>query len=242
MAGYRIYSFDWKPFADLTTNPESATPVALGELLQDSKLRKKLRIPAKIPTGSRDLALKIRDAFLQPEWYANQPKLDIALRQNLLKGLFFDPALKSFGLALTPAWREFCECCAFDLGAVLAGKAQLNLERMQKNKNKGVFYKYLEDADPRDNPFRWLGNRPYRYADWEGGYEDQEELEEEYESAVYSIQSPGDVEALAGVLARESQKMKQIDCAELHELLLDYEHCINGVQKRHAGMYVEVDT
>jgi hypothetical protein len=242
MAGYRIYSFDWKPFADLTTNPESATPMALGEMLQDSKLRNKLGIPAKLPTGSRDLAIKLRDAFLQPEWYADQPKLDVALRRNLLNGLFFDKALKSFGLALTPAWREFHDCCSFEVAAVLAGRAVLNLERMQKNKNKEAFYQYLEDADPGDNPFRWLGNRPYRYADWEGGYEDQEELEEEYESAVHSVQSPADVEALAGVLARESPTMKQIGCAELQDLLSDYEHCIQTVQKKHSGMYVEVDT
>jgi hypothetical protein len=242
MAGYRIYSFDWKPFVDLTTNPESATPVALGEMLQDSKLRKKLRIPAKLPTGSRDLAVKIRDVFLQPEWYVDQPPLDIPLRQALLNGLFFDDALKSFGMALTPAWREFYDCCSFDLGAVLAGKARLNLERMQKNNNKEVFYQYLEDADPGDNPFRWLGNRPYRFADWEGGYEDQETLEEDYGYAVYSIQSPEDVEALAEVLTRESPKMKQIDCAELHDACADYEHCIYGVQQKKAGMYVEVDT
>lgn len=147
MAGYRIYSFDWKPFVDLTTNPESATPVALGEMLQDSKLRKKLRIPAKLPAGSHDLAVKIRETFAKPEWYVNQPKLDIALRQNLLNGLFFDQALKSFGMALTPAWREFHDCCSFDLGAVLAGRAELNLERMQRNNNKEAFYKYLEGAD-----------------------------------------------------------------------------------------------
>lgn len=242
-AGYRVYSFDWMVFSDLTSNPESDIPSVLGEALLEEKTRKKLRIPSKrLPQSRDELATVIRDLFLKPEWYAKQPPREVELRHRLLFGMFFDNVLKSIGLSARPAWRKFHECCDFNLGSVLAGQAVLDLERMKRNDNACVYIRYVAGAEPDDNPFRWFGNRPYRYGTWRGSNEDQEDLEEECGQAVHSIQSPDDVKALSRRLAEESDRCKSIPCKELHEAFSDYEHCIEGVRSRNAGMLVEIDT
>lgn len=68
------------------------------------------------------------------------------------------------------------------------------------------------------------------------------DFEEEFDCAVHSIHSPKDVTSLAGELAELSKQCQQIECAELQEMFADYEHCINGVNKKKAGMLVENDT
>jgi hypothetical protein len=184
-AGHRIYSFDWTVFTDLISNAESAIPSALAEALLDPQMRKKLRLPSKLPKTSDKLSALIRDLFLKPEWYADQPASDVNLRHQLLFGTFFDKKLKSIGLSATPAWRVFHKCCSFDLGYCLAGRWVLDLERMKRN--KGVYYKMLDDAEPGENAFWWFGNRPYRHGTWQASNEEMMDFEDEFAFAVYSI-------------------------------------------------------
>lgn len=239
-AGFLIYSFDWTVFADLTSNAKSRIPTALAELLQDGKIRKKLRLSSKLPSANDKLSSLIRDLFLKPEWFIDQPSSEVTLRHQLLFGMFHDKALKSLGLSAAPTWRAFHECCSFDVGYLLAGAFALNLERMKKS--SGAYFKILDNAARSNNAFRWLGNRPFRHGEWHGSNEDQEELEEEYGCNVHSIQSPEEVDSLAQELVEQMNRYEQIQCAELQELLADYKHCIEGVRKKNAGMLVEVDT
>lgn len=240
MAGFRVFSFDWAVFADLTSNPQSEIPSALAEKLVDEKTRKKLRLPSRLPKTGDKLSALIRDLFLKPEWYDGQPASEIKLRNPLLFAMFEDPALKSIGLRTTPAWRKFHEDCAFNLGYLLSGQAIVNLERTKHN--KGLFIQMVGDAEPGENAFWWFGNRPYRHGSWQGSNEDQWELEEEYGCIGHSIQSPQEVHTLASQLAEESRSYKQLGCQELDEMLSDYEYCIEGVRGKDAGMLVEVET
>ena len=98
------------------------------------------------------------------------------------------------------------------------------------------------DAGPGENEFWWFGNRPYRHGAWQGSNEDQAEFEEEYGLPAYSIQSPEEVQTLAGQLAEKSRDYRQLECQELNEMLSDYEYCIDGMRGKGAGMYVEIDT
>ena len=238
-AGHRLYSFDWSVFTDLTSNARSTIPAALAEATADPKTRKKLGLPAKLPKATDKLSTLIRDAFLKPEWYVDQPMTEVKLRHQLLMGMFFDKSLQSIGLSATPAWREFYECCSFDLGYCLAGRFALDLERMKRG--KGAYYKILENAEPPDgNPFWCFGNRPYRYGGWQ--LSNEYDFEDEYEFALYSIHSPDDVNAMAGRLAEMAKVWEKIECKELQELLADYQYCIEGVRKKKAGMFVENDT
>ena len=94
MAGFRVYSFDWAVFADLTSNPSSGIPPALAERLLDEKTRKKLRLPSKLPKSSDKLSVLVRDLFLKAEWYDGQPASEIALRHQLLFGTLKNRALE----------------------------------------------------------------------------------------------------------------------------------------------------
>lgn len=253
-SGYKVYSFDWTAFTDLTSNAESGIPSALAEALLDPLTRKKLRLPARLPRSRDGLAGVIRRLFLQPEWYADQPKADVKLRHQLLFGMFFEKRLKPIGLSVTPAWREFYECCSFDLGYCLAGRWALDLERMRRGKEvlyemlgrrmkRGgeVFYKILDRPEHDGNEFWWFGHRPFRHARWQASNEDVEDFEEEYDFEVYSIHSPDGVRSLSSRLAEMSRRWEPIECKELKDLLADYRHCIEAVKGKGAGMLVEND-
>ncbi len=243
MAGFRVYSFDWNVFADLTTNPESAIPEALGERLADEKTRKTLALPSKLPRTREKLSALIRDLFLEPEWYADQPASSVELRHRLLFAMFFENALESIGLSATPAWRAFYDCCDFNTGSLLAGQATIPVDRVNRSKGKTLYIQYTKNAKPDDNAFWWFGNRPYRYRAWQGTNEDQEEFEEKFEFSNYSIQSPEEVNTLWRQFEEKSKQLKEeVECKELEETLADYQHCLETVRTRNAGMLVEIDT
>ncbi len=225
-AGHRIYSFCWEAFTDLTSNPQSERPASLAGVLADPGTRERLDLPTTLPTEHEELTTTIRDLFLQPEWFAGQPKADVKLRNRLLMGLFFDEAFEPLGISVTPAWRPFYECCSFDIASVLAGRMALDLERMKRG--KGAYYRLLPNAEHNGNEFWWFGRRPYRYT--------------RRQASDYSIHSPEQVNTLSHELATLVQSCESIECAELHELLADYTHCIEGVKQRNAGMFVENDT
>lgn len=239
-AGHRIYSFDWDAFTDLTTNPQSEIHGALAQALEDEQMRKKLRLPGKLPKTSGELTPFIRDLFLQPEWFAGRPKTEVKLRHELLFAMFFSEQLQPLGLSLAPAWREFYECCCFNVASVLAGRMALNFEMIQRS--KAAYFKIVPDAKPRGNEFWWFGNRPYRHDAWQASDDEWIEYEEEYDCQTHSIHSPHQVNSLSGELAGLSKACEQIECEELQESLAEYAHCIEGVKQKKAGMFVENDT
>ncbi len=239
MAGYRVYSFNWSVFADLTSDSKADIHGQLAQLLSTATIRKHLQLPSKLPKAADQLTEVVRSLFLEPNWYAGQSVSDVALRHKLLFAMFFDEELRALGLAAAPAWREFYENCSFELGAVLAGRMVLDHTRM---KNGGAaYYKVVPDAAPGARPFWWFGNRPYRHSTWTGSNEEMMEFEGEHERVVYSIHSPEDVELLAGEVRRWSAEVNASGCDELMEMFADYEHCVEGVNKEHAGMLVEND-
>ena len=235
-AGLRIYSFDWAVFDDLTSNTASTIPAAVADALLDGKTARKIGLPAKLPKTRDALSARVSELFLKPEWYVGQPAADVTLRHTLLFGMFFEKSLKAIGLSATQVDEE----CSSNLAAVLSGRATLNLEHMRRN--KGMFIKYLVDAQPGDNAFWWLGSRPFRYKTWTGSKDDSWDFAEEYEHEAYSIQSPSYVHSLAHQLDEQSAGFQSIACEELHEALACYRHCIDRVKAKNAGMLVEHDT
>lgn len=239
MAGFRVYSFNWSDFADLTAQSHTELHKRFAALLSTASMRKRLELPPSFPGTVDDLTETVQKLFRAPSWYVGQSPEQSALRHKLLFAMFFDEELRGLGLTATPAWREFCENCSSDIGAVLAGRMVLDHNRIKPGGE--AYFKVVARATPAENPYWWFGNRPYRHTNWQGSNADMMEFEEAYGRVVYSIHSPEEVELLANELDRWTDEVNASGCDELREMFDDYRYCVGGVNQSQAGMLVESD-
>jgi len=205
MAGYFVSKFDWQPFADLVSNADSEAHTRLAEHIVSAEAAKSGPL-AKMGRSKGKVAEKLRKILLAEEWYAGKSSADVLAVTGLLSILFRPDG--PIELHVEPVDDEV----PFEAVHLIVGGMAIDAKRSQ---GQNVFYRMTPDVPPRTQELQWFGNRPFRYAGWDGSNMSQGEFEETAQRTPYSIHSPDQVRLLDEEVGRVAHDYEESPFGEV---------------------------
>ncbi len=213
---YALTMFDWQPFNDLVANVESSASAKLAQGLISTGLVK--ANVADGPEYQQRLGHSLQQLLLAEEWYDGASADDMVARGKLLDAVFDlrDP------LWCYPTRGEYVvlrELVQFIVGTIEIDAVELSAEWSCSD---------IVAAVPRTRELQWLGNRPFRWRDWDGAELTKREFERRCQRKPYSIHSPKQVALLQADMMGAADECRRLPFEELRD---EYESLARQIDK-----------